>query len=157
MKSNAVDCQINQYENEDENLGCITLPGTPQQYAFHPNLMKDIAETSTKFRETELTATAPASASASSIVQEEQQTQSQTNPKQPPLTQAQTKAPTKAIRAYEISVNKTLYLAVPVLSKGQTVPLVFDLYSRGDIRRTKRIGVSIADSQGNPTSDIELF
>jgi hypothetical protein len=155
MKSNAVDCQINQYENEDENLGCITLPGTPQQYAFHPNLMKDIAETSTKFRETELTASTAASASSPSIGQEEQQIQT----KQPPLTQAQgqTKAPPKAIRAYEISVNKTLYLAVPVLSKGQTVPLVFDLYSRGDIRRTKRIGVSIADSQGNPTSDIELF
>jgi hypothetical protein len=163
MKTNAVDCQINQYENEEEGLACITLPGTPQQYAFHPNLMKDIAETSTKFRDADLkgaVAPAPApaevegaqAASASASASTGQQEQKQITP----LTQAQSK-PKASIRAYEIIVNKVPYLAVPVLPKGQTVPFTFDLYSRGDIRRTKKIGSSAADSQGNPTSDIHLF
>lgn len=157
MKTNAVDCQINQYENEEEGLACITLPGSPQQYAFHPNLMKDIAETSTKFRESELTA---ASAATDQLPITQQTPFTPVSDAPDPLGSQPPQAPKplpKAIRAYEISVNKILYLAVPVLSKGQSIPLVFDLYSRGDIRRTKKIGVSIADSKGNPTSDIELF
>ena len=165
MKSNAVDCQINQYENEgdDNNVACITLPGSPQQYAFHPNLMKDIAETSTRFRDADLTVEAQAPANEAQESQEakgakgpEVQGSAPKNQKQTPLTQVH-KANAKVLRAYEIIVNKVPYLAVPSLAKGQVIPLVFDLYSRGDIRRTKKIGVSIANSQGNPTSDIELF
>jgi hypothetical protein len=166
MKTNAVDCQINQYENEEEGLACITLPGTPQQYAFHPNLMKDIAETSTKFRDADLKPVAtPLSADVDAdAVARQGQAQAQEQKQATPLTQAPVAKqlqpqvqPKPSIRAYEIIVNKVPYLAVPVLPKGQSIPFIFDLYSRGDIRRTKKIGVSIADSKGNPTSDIELF
>jgi hypothetical protein len=175
MKTNAVDCQINQYENEEEGLGCITLPGSPQQYAFHPNLMKDIAETSTKFRDVDLAAPLaqmteiqenqrpeellgqlPGPAPAPAL---EGQAQAK-GPQQPPLTQLPVKPKAKAkpvVKAYEIIVNRIPYLAVPVLERGQGLPLVFDLYARGDMRRTKKIGTSLADSQGNPTSEIELF
>ena len=55
------------YENDNE-VACITIPGTPQQYAFHPNLQKDIADTSTKFKDGDLAAAAapaPAAAAAS--------------------------------------------------------------------------------------------
>uniref|UniRef100_A0A6C0KN46 Helicase ATP-binding domain-containing protein n=1 Tax=viral metagenome TaxID=1070528 RepID=A0A6C0KN46_9ZZZZ len=170
MKTNAVDCQINQYENEEEGLACITLPGTPQQYAFHPNLMKDIAETSTKFRDADLKPVAPL---PSAEVEEARAVfasadadagKAQGQKQATPLTQAPVAKqlqpqvqPKPTLRAYEIIVNKVPYLAVPVLPKGQSIPFIFDLYSRGDIRRTKKIGRSIADSRGNPTSDIELF
>jgi hypothetical protein len=51
MKTSAVDCQINEYENEEDGLGCITIPGNPTQYAYHPVLKTDISETSTRFKE----------------------------------------------------------------------------------------------------------
>jgi len=146
MKSNAVDCQINQYENDNE-VACITIPGTPQQYAFHPNLQKDIADTSTKFKDGDLAAAAaPAAAAAAS-------------PASAPAAAPRVQAPAgpKTIRAFEIVVDRVPYLAVPVLQKGQASPFSYDLYARGDIRRTKKIGVSLADAEGNPTSDIELF
>jgi hypothetical protein len=164
MKTSAVDCQINQYENEEEGLGCITLPGSPQQYAFHPNLMKDIAETSTKFRDVDLQAQGAQDQGApeellAPLPQKQPQAQGpQPLPKsqEPPLTQVARK-PKPVLKAYEIIVNRIPYLAVPVLERGQGLPLVFDLYARGDMRRTKRIGTSLADSEGNPTADIELF
>jgi hypothetical protein len=65
--------------------------------------------------------------------------------------------PKPVIRAFEIIVDKTPYLAVPVIPKGQVLPLSFDLYARGDIRRTRKIGTTLADAEGNPTADIELF
>ena len=143
MKSNAVDCQINQYENDNE-VACITLPGTPQQYAFHPNLLKDIAETSTKFREDAQEAQEAQEAQGQKEGQEKQQQEKQ-QPKGP-----------KTVKAFEIVIDKVPYLAVPVLQKGQITPLSYDLFARGDIRRTKKIGTSLADLDGNPTSDIQF-
>ena len=158
MKTNAVDCKINIYENEDDGLGCITLPGTPQQYAVHPDLEKDIAETSTSFPDSSLVketvgveapaisddildlgstnTTAPVAAIPPPIVK----------PKAPPM-----------IKASVIRYEGKPYIAVPVLQKGQLTPLTYDLYHRGDLHRTRKVGVSLADSDGNPTMDIELF
>ena len=138
MKTNAVDCKINVYENEEEGLGCITLPGTPQQYAFHPNLKKDIAETSTRMPDSSVGVdVAVAEAAPAPIVSK-------------PVLK-------KTIQARQIVVDKIPYLAIPKIDRGQVLPLTYDLYSRGDLKRTKKIGISMADAQGNPTSDLQLY
>lgn len=169
MKTNAVDCKINLYENGDDGLGCITLPGTPQQYAIHPNLKKDIAETSTQFPdEVEMVDTSEAqraeapAAPADIFTEGTAPVPAQRAPA--PAQRAEAAAPAapqpkpkRTIKAREIIVDKVPYLAVPVIPKGQITPLTYNLYARGDLSMVKRIGISLADSDGNPTADIELF
>jgi hypothetical protein len=168
MKTNAVDCQINAYENEDEGLGCIILPGNPSQYAFHPDLKKDIAETSTKLPDAAVEGMAQKGEAAAAPLGEAELApelrgegeELAARPAEPVKAAAAPVAVPKAkpvIRAFEIFVDKTPYLAVPVIPKGQVLPLSYDLYARGDIRRTRKIGTTLADAEGNPTSDIELF
>lgn len=53
MKASAVDCTINKYENLEDGIACIKLPGDPSQYAFHPNLARDIIETASAYRKGE--------------------------------------------------------------------------------------------------------
>ena len=163
MKTNAVDCQINAYENEDEELGCIILPGNPSQYAFHPDLKKDIAETSTKLPDAAVESMAQKGEAALGAIEDEPAPEGEAPP---PLAVPQVQALAQAqavpkakpvIRAFEIFVDKTPYLAVPVIPKGQIRPLSYDLFARGDVRRTRKIGTTLADAEGNPTSDIELF
>jgi len=152
MKTSAVDCQINQYENEEDGLGCITLPGTPEQYAYHPILSKDIAETSTKFKETDLAAplaAAPAPASEGEGVPAAQ-VPGAPMPGQKPQPQK------KTVKAVVINVDGVPYIAVPVLSKSGTA-LSYDLFARGDTLRTRRIGTAVADADGRVTDDIVLF
>jgi hypothetical protein len=147
MKTNAVDCKINMYENGDDGLGCIKLPGTPQQYAIHPNLKKDIAETSTQFPDEEVMVEAQAQPAEPQAAQASEAVQI-----------AQPKPKTKrTIKAREIIVDKVPYIAVPMIPKGQIHPLTYSLYARGDLSMVKRVGISLADSDGNPTADIELF
>jgi hypothetical protein len=155
MKTSAVDCQINQYENEEDGLGCITLPGTPEQYAYHPILSKDIAETSTKFKETDLAAPLPAAAASSaSSAEGAPAAQAQPVPGAPlPGPKAVQK---KTVKAVVINVNGVPYIAVPVLSKSGTA-LSYDLFARGDTLRTRRIGTAVADADGKVTDDIVLF
>lgn len=161
MKTNAVDCKINIYENEDDGLGCITLPGTPQQYAFHPDLKKDIAETSTRFPDSalvkETSGAAPSAALGDELDLGEVPAAAAEGAPVPaaPLKPKQKVAPT--IKAPVIRYEGKLYVAVPVLRKGQLTPLTYDLYDRGDVKMTKKVGVSIADADGRPTLDIELF
>jgi hypothetical protein len=166
MKTNAVDCKINIYENGDDGLGCITLPGTPQQYAIHPNMKKDIAETSTQFPdEVEMVDSSAADAAGPAQRTEAQRAEAQRTeapaaasqaPAVAPLPLPQPK-PKRTIKAREIIVDKVPYLAVPVIPKGQITPLTYSLYGRGDLGMVKRIGISLADPDGNPTADIELF
>ena len=165
MKTNAVDCKINIYENEDDGLGCITLPGTPQQYAFHPDLKKDIAETSTRFPDSSLV---KETAGTATVLGEDDALAAFTAALAlaPALATA---APTAAaalplkprviptIKASTIRYEGKLYLAVPVLQKGQLTPLMYDLYDRGDIKMTRKVGVSLADSDGRPTLDVQLI
>jgi hypothetical protein len=167
MKTNAVDCKINIYENGDDGLGCITLPGTPQQYAFHPELKKDIAETSTRFPDSSLqketageaaTDDAFAAAAAEPLLAPpagaEGAAAAPVAAAAPPPPPAPKK---RKIQGFIIDYEGVPYIAEPVLQKGQTVPLSYDLYARGDIKRTKKLGVALADMDGNPTADIEMF
>jgi hypothetical protein len=148
MKTSAVDCQINQYENEEDGLGCITLPGTPEQYAYHPILSKDIAETSTKFKETDLAAPLPAQEAPAPAPQEA------VVPGAPMPQRPQPQK--KTVKAVVINVDGVPYIAVPVLSKSGTA-LSYDLFARGDTLRTRRIGTAVADADGKVTDDIVLF
>ena len=65
MKQSAIDCKINLYENEEDGLGCISLEGGFQEYAFHPMLKQDIVLTKEEYPDDEPSASsAPASAPA---------------------------------------------------------------------------------------------
>jgi hypothetical protein len=138
MKTSAVDCQINEYENEDDQLACITLPGNPSNYAYHPILKKDIAETSTALKLEPAAQEAPLGGGAAASSQG-------VEPRKRPV-----------IQAREIKHNGIIYLAVPVLNKGQVIPLSYDLYGRGDVSRRKRLGTSVANAEGLPTKDIVI-
>jgi len=142
MKTSAVDCQINQYENEEDGLGCIVLPGNPEQYAYHPILSKDIAETSTQFKDA---AVAPLAAAAPAPA-----------PGEAPAPALGAPPAKKTVKAFVITVGSTQYIAVPVLSRTGTA-LSYDLFARGDTLRSRKIGTAIADSEGKITNDIVLF
>jgi len=49
MKQSSIDCKINEYENEEDGLGCIALEGGFQEYAFHPLLKQDIILTKEEY------------------------------------------------------------------------------------------------------------
>lgn len=150
LKSSAVDCQINQYENEDEGLPCAVLPGTVEQFAFHPELAKDIAETSTKFREGALETPLVAAGAAAADVG----AAAAGGPRPLAAPGAAAAAAKATIKARRITVAGTTYLAVPVLRAGQLVPLEYDIYAGGDLYRTKRLGSAAANERGEPTGDI---
>jgi hypothetical protein len=152
MKTSAVDCQINQYENEEDGLGCITLPGTPEQYAYHPILSKDIAETSTKFKETDLAAplVAQGAEAPAPQAQAQQPIPGAPMPGQKPQPQK------KTVKAVVVNIDGVPYIAVPIMSKSGTA-LSYDLFARGDTLRTRRIGTAVADAEGRVTDDIVLF
>jgi hypothetical protein len=150
MKTSAVDCQINEYENEEDGLGCIAIAGTPEQYAFHPVLQKDIAETSTKFKEEDLGRAAELEGAAAS---------SFASAAPAPGLLAAAPAPPKkkkTISAFVFTYGDKRYLAVPVMGKGGSATS-FDIFGEGDKKRLKKLGTMIADAQGNPTNDIVIF
>ena len=141
MKTNAVDCAINKYENEEEGLGCITLPDKPQQYAFHPILKKDIAETSTQFPKdaiSEAAAPAPAPAAVAAV------------PGAPAPQQQPKPAGTKAVQALIITLAGTQYISVP----DPKSPLTRSLYARGDTSLTKKLGEYSTDAEGKRIGDV---
>jgi len=143
MKTNAVDCAINKYENEEEGLGCITLPDKPQQYAFHPILKKDIAETSTQFPKdaiSEAAAPAPAPAAVAAVAPGAL-AQAQQQPKP---------AGTKVVQALIITLAGTQYISVP----DPKSPLTRSLYGRGDTSLTKKLGEYSTDAEGKRIGDV---
>jgi hypothetical protein len=154
MKTSAVDCQLNLYENSDDGLGCIVIPGTPEQYAFHPDLKKDIAETSTRF-------SSDIQASSSSASPGGEKALSPSG-ELPPSTQATQVAPATLTKPKDTNTgttftyNKVGYIGVPVTGKGGTA-LSYDIYLRGDEQRLRKVGTMVADAQGRMTKDIVLF
>jgi len=152
MKTSAVDCQLNLYENSDDGLGCIVIPGTPEQYAFHPDLKKDIAETSTRFSG-DIQASSPGVEKAPGLA---------TAPAALAAlpTQVASAAPAKVQKdtntGTTFTYNKVGYIGVPVTGKGGTA-LSYDIYLRGDEQRLRKVGTMVADAQGRMTKDIVLF
>jgi len=141
MKTSAVDCQINQYENEEK--GCITIPGTPEQYAYHPILKKDIAETVAAMKEEPA---APAAAAAAAALDTFAGPASTLPVAKPPVA--------SKIKAYQIKYGGKKYTAVP--EGDAAIPLSYTLFAPGDTGFTVPLGTSVANSKGKPTSDIAL-
>jgi hypothetical protein len=134
MKTNAVDCAINQYENEEEGLGCITLPDNPKQYAYHPVLKKDIAETSTRFPKDSVGVPAPAAEPG-------------------PAAAAAIGQPPKGKVKVEGFVFT--YQGVPYISIADPKsPLTQSLYARGDSALSKKLGEYSVDRDGRRISEI---
>jgi len=150
MKTNAVDCAINKYENEEEGLGCITLPDKPQQYAFHPILKKDIAETSTQFPKDAISeAAAPAPAPAAPAPAAAPGALAGAVAQAPPQPQLKP-AGTKVVQAFQITLAGTPYLSVP----DPKSPLTRSLYGRGDTALTKKLGEYSTDAEGKRVGDV---
>ena len=161
MKTSAVDCQINQYENEEDGLGCITLPGNPEQYAYHPILSKDIAETSTRFKDagasfTEVGEGIQGIQATQQGLEGTQQGLQGTQQVQQQLPQQRVQK--KTVTAKVVKIDSVDYIAVPVMSLAGT-PLSYDLYARGDLMRSRKIGRALADSDGTIILDesVQIF
>jgi hypothetical protein len=158
MKTGAVDCEINEYENEEDGLGCIAIPGNPEQYAFHPVLQKDIAETSTKFKE-DVPQEVPEAAPEVGVAAAAAAPGAPAAPTAAPAAPAAAPAPKKAkktISAFPFAYGANRFLAVPVIGRGGTA-LSYDIFSEADRKRLKKLGTMVADVEGNPTDDIILF
>jgi hypothetical protein len=142
MKTSAVDCTINKYENEEEGLGCITLPDKPQQYAFHPILKKDIAETSTQFPKDAVPEVPKAPDADGPLAQgPEAADAAEVQPKAKPSGK-------KAVDAIIIKLKGTDYISV------STAPLTRTLYSRGDTALTRKMGEYSTDAEGKRIGDV---
>ena len=144
MKTSAVDCQINEYENEEDGLGCITIPGNPTQYAYHPVLKTDISETSTRFKEnsvgaSEVRVEAPGSNIAA------------------PAAAAAAALQVKTFEATVITYDGKNYLCVPVEDKKTGSIIRYDMFSEGDRKRTRLLGTMLPDTDGNLSADITIF
>jgi hypothetical protein len=148
MKTSAVDCQINQYENEEDGLGCIAISGTPEKYAFHPILQKDIAETSTMFKEEELQA---APAPGAEPTEAAPAPGAPIQAKAPLAAQAQAKPKGKTVRALPFTHEGVNYIAVPVVERGSTIR--YDIYGESDAKRLKVLGTMDADAEGRPIKE----
>ena len=51
MKSAAVDCRLNTYDNQDGTFSCLTLKGKVGDFTYNPILKDDILESSVAFKE----------------------------------------------------------------------------------------------------------
>jgi hypothetical protein len=51
MKSAAVDCRLNTYDNDDGTFTCLPLKGKVGDFTYHPLLLQDILESSVAFKE----------------------------------------------------------------------------------------------------------
>jgi hypothetical protein len=63
MKTVAVDCELNYVDNNDGSFRCLNLGNSIGDFAYHPDLQKDITETEAKFKMKTATA-GPAAAAA---------------------------------------------------------------------------------------------
>jgi hypothetical protein len=136
-------------------------------------LQKDIAETSTKFKEEDL-GTAPAGPAAGPEASSPSGAGPGAGASSPsgaapgpgaaassPFGAAPVAAPApakkkKTISAFVFTYGLKKYLAVPVMGKGGSATS-FDIFGEGDKKRLKKLGTMIADAQGNPTNDIVIF
>jgi hypothetical protein len=50
MKTVAVDCELNYVDNNDGSFRCLNLGDSIGDFAYHPDLQKDITETEAKFK-----------------------------------------------------------------------------------------------------------
>jgi hypothetical protein len=152
MKQSAIDCKINLYENEEDGLGCISLEGGFQEYAFHPMLKQDIVMTKEEYPDDEaVTVAAPAAAPVPISTGEEAVKAEATTAAPLP----QTKAKALFTKGYRFTYKgKSLY-AFP---EDNRVPaLAYILYAWNDSFATKNPGPSdVAIGRTGATYDGKL-
>lgn len=161
LKTNAVDCKINRYENEEEGLGCITIKGSPEQYAFHPILVKDIAETASSYAGADDMPAVDVPVSIPEPVAEQEAPTGEVAslplpaPERPrvPLMPVVPKGP-KKVKVIKFRFNGVPYLAFPIIPKGQFLATEYHIYARADQLMVRKLGAAIADAQGNLTDQI---
>lgn len=151
MKTSAVDCQINEYENEEDGLGCITIPGNPTQYAYHPVLKTDISETSTRFKEDSVNGSALGAGAAAPALAAPAAGEAPAAPAAAALAAVQT------FKAKVIQYGDMKYLCVPVEDKKTGSIIRYDMFSEGDTKRKRVLGTMLPDAQGNLSADITIF
>ncbi len=170
MKQSAVDCKINEYENLEDELQCITLPGNPLQYAYHPVLARDIAETASSFRkslgapvpttieEAEEMETKPTKPSALEALRASAKEDDKATPLAPSAPVVP--RPKQTVKATIITYKGKKYLSVPnygPVGGKKDKPLIYDLYEDGDVRMSFKLGTISADPvTGKMTKDIVL-
>ena len=144
MKTAAVDCELNVIDNKDDGLGCVTLGGQPEQYAFHPILQKDIEQTAIEYK------AAPEPKPSQAVHVEDTVDMGVKAKPSMPLPQS------KFIKARKITYAGKPYLAVPVKEPASGFVLYYNLFDINDITQKKVLGTAQADAKGQPTADITL-
>jgi Helicase conserved C-terminal domain len=168
MKASAVDCQLNTYENKDEGIRCALLPpGTQGDFAFHPNLQKDIDFTKQVFREGGAAAAGPAApapptADLLAAGPEGAAGGGGAGAPQPAAAAAQAVARTvPKFQAEVIKIGSMRYLAIPERERGApagAMPLIYNLYNELDKAHLKKLGTILANPlTGRPTGKVTLF
>jgi hypothetical protein len=137
MKRSAVDCMVNQADNEE--VDCITLDGPSGEYAFHPVLETDIAITNTQFEKMEEKQQV---VDAIAVDLGENPHHEQKEPMK------LTKAP-KEFEAVELTFKRGTFLAVPRFEKGSTLPIKYDLHKTGKLPTPEnRVGSTSVVQEG---------
>ena len=164
MKTSAVDCEINEYENEDDGLGCLVLPGKSEDYAYDPVLSRDITDTASSFETKAATGAAtglaglagPAAGPGAGTVAAPQ-AQAQTQTQAQAQTQAPAPKPKPSVKAQYIKVDgKVKYLAVPTVGPGGAI-LSYKIFAAGDTKAKILLGTTLANPAGGPSvEDIVL-
>lgn len=180
MKGSAFDCQINEYENQDEGLKCLAMPeGSQGDFAYHPILQDDIEYTRQQFQG------APAGTGAAATLGQAVQQPLVARPaaplaavadrmvRAPARASAQAAAPApagpttavegvgqgpakKKIKILLLEIKGVRYRAVAV-GENPDRPLTYDLYGEFDKNRIKRLGYIVANPvTGAPTGDVVL-
>ena len=124
MKSVAVDCRLNTYDNEDGTYRCFQILGKVGDFMYHPLLQQDLLESSVAFREN------------GGIARE-----------------GQAPAPLLE-EAYQIEFEGRQLLAAQERDKVTGVVLRYKLYDAADRARTRQVGTMGADpSSGMPNGE----
>ncbi len=171
MKSSAVDCEVNAYENEEEGVGCVTIKGTQDQFAFHPVLATDIALTEAEYG----AATTTAAAYGQQQQQQEQEQQVRaplelgaavSSGRMVPATVSTVRQiraaplPSQAAakpKAKVVNEKGIRYIAYPEIDRGQVLPTSYKIYSINDVKLKQQLGTILADTQGNPVGEISFI
>ena len=145
MKESAVDCELNEADNNldkkmEDKIQCTTITGSSQLYTFHPDLQQDIIDTPIFFKEDVKAIDAANRTSQDIVTRLEQKMKKEKSgvsgiSVDDALSKVQSSSATITIAI--ISIKDTEYLSYPAKGKGG---YQFNIYSRDDINLTKVIG-----------------
>lgn len=138
MKSVAVDCKLNFQDNNDGTFRCMALGDSIGDFAYHPNLQKDIQETEARFKIQPTQLAGPPVDLASVAAQA-----------------AEVDAPVPVVKPRKIVYRKKeYYFTLPLGADGNPVGYIF--YSKEDPGLTSPIGFVKADPAKKyyPTGDV---